>query len=302
MDPFSAISSVIGNVIQARQSRRNIDSQARHNRELADRQYGHQLDMWNRMNEYNAPVAQMERYKEAGLNPHLIYGKGGSAGNATTMPQYQEQTTDYSQRKAINPASMLAQYHSLSLAREKAIQANATSQVEASTGGIQDRQQILMDEQLSAQYQREMLELQLNKEEANAEYYLQLAENKFLLSNKAVTKAELDNKFKKLQINAAQSGRTYKESALIRGWTDILNNRLLTEDAKTVYLASGMYGADILKDVIPASILKGVFKAAGKGSKVEKKNPTVRTTTRYDAKGKIVGSSRTRTRIPQHRE
>lgn len=43
------------------------------------------LDMWNRMNEYNTPAAQMERFEEAGLNPHLIYGKG-TAGNATNAP------------------------------------------------------------------------------------------------------------------------------------------------------------------------------------------------------------------------
>lgn len=37
-------------------------------------------DMWNATNEWNlknnSPLAQMQRYKEAGLNPHLIYGQG----------------------------------------------------------------------------------------------------------------------------------------------------------------------------------------------------------------------------------
>lgn len=31
---------------------------------------------------YDAPQQQMERYKKAGLNPHLIYGNGSSAGQA----------------------------------------------------------------------------------------------------------------------------------------------------------------------------------------------------------------------------
>lgn len=31
---------------------------------------------------YDSPQAQMERYKAAGLNPHLIYGSSGSAGSA----------------------------------------------------------------------------------------------------------------------------------------------------------------------------------------------------------------------------
>lgn len=40
---------------------------------------------------YDSPEAQMSRYKKAGLNPHLIYGSGSSAGqafpvNAGTLP------------------------------------------------------------------------------------------------------------------------------------------------------------------------------------------------------------------------
>lgn len=31
---------------------------------------------------YDSPTQAMERYKKAGLNPHLIYGSGGSAGGA----------------------------------------------------------------------------------------------------------------------------------------------------------------------------------------------------------------------------
>lgn len=40
-----------------------------------DRQRADALADWNRQNIYNSPQAQMERFKEAGLNPHLIYGQ-----------------------------------------------------------------------------------------------------------------------------------------------------------------------------------------------------------------------------------
>lgn len=44
----------------------------------------YEADMWNKTNKYNSPQEQMARLKEAGLNPHLMYGKGtvGSAGSA----------------------------------------------------------------------------------------------------------------------------------------------------------------------------------------------------------------------------
>lgn len=38
--------------------------------------------MWRMNNEYNSPVNQMARFKEAGLNPNLIYGQG-NAGNSS---------------------------------------------------------------------------------------------------------------------------------------------------------------------------------------------------------------------------
>lgn len=42
--------------------------------------------MWEEMNRYNSPQEQMARFREAGLNPHLIYGKG-SAGTAGSPAQ-----------------------------------------------------------------------------------------------------------------------------------------------------------------------------------------------------------------------
>lgn len=64
----------------------NAISQSRVNRqsrEWQEKMYGRQrqdalLD-WNAQNAYNTPAAQMARFKEAGLNPHLIYGNGTDA-------------------------------------------------------------------------------------------------------------------------------------------------------------------------------------------------------------------------------
>lgn len=38
-----------------------------------------QLDFWHMQNEYNSPQAQMQRLKDAGLNPNLVYGNGADA-------------------------------------------------------------------------------------------------------------------------------------------------------------------------------------------------------------------------------
>jgi hypothetical protein len=58
-------------------------SMNRKTRQWNERQYQIQRDQaladWMRQNEYNHPAAQMQRLKEAGLNPNLVYGKGADA-------------------------------------------------------------------------------------------------------------------------------------------------------------------------------------------------------------------------------
>lgn len=51
--------------------------------------------IWHKQNAYNSPLQQMERLKEAGLNPNLVYGNGatttaGSINSQTPEPTKQE--------------------------------------------------------------------------------------------------------------------------------------------------------------------------------------------------------------------
>lgn len=58
--------------------------QNQYNEGLWNKQNEYNEQMWNKMNQYNAPVSQMERYKEAGLNPNLIYGQSNMGGFVST--------------------------------------------------------------------------------------------------------------------------------------------------------------------------------------------------------------------------
>jgi hypothetical protein len=51
------------------------------------------LDMWNRQNAYNTPAKQMQRLKDAGLNPALMYGQG-NVGNAQQAMGVQQSKID----------------------------------------------------------------------------------------------------------------------------------------------------------------------------------------------------------------
>lgn len=74
--PISGMFNIASNLIQNRQ-----------NMKMAEYAYQKELEQWNRQNEYNKPINQMARFKEAGLNPNLMYGQG-TPGNATDSPNY----------------------------------------------------------------------------------------------------------------------------------------------------------------------------------------------------------------------
>lgn len=72
----SAASSAFGALSSALQNKGE-----RKNMRLANRL---NIKLWNKQNEYNHPLAQMDRLKTAGLNPNLIYGTSptSAVGNA----------------------------------------------------------------------------------------------------------------------------------------------------------------------------------------------------------------------------
>lgn len=49
-----------------------------------DKQNAYNERIWQMMNDYNSPMSQMTRFKEAGLNPNLIYGQSNEAGSIAT--------------------------------------------------------------------------------------------------------------------------------------------------------------------------------------------------------------------------
>ena len=81
------IGSIVGSSIGSKNALKATRETNQANRELAEFAYQQDLDMWNRQNVYNSPIEQMQRLKDAGLNPNLMYGQGNT-GNASGMPSY----------------------------------------------------------------------------------------------------------------------------------------------------------------------------------------------------------------------
>ncbi len=58
------------------------------NRRSQERARAHDINMWDRTNNYNHPSQQMARLRSAGLNPNMVYGgsSGQTAGTAGSIP------------------------------------------------------------------------------------------------------------------------------------------------------------------------------------------------------------------------
>lgn len=80
--PIGGIISGIGSIVGAGASYKGQKSANKTNIQLAKEGREHDVNMWNKQNEYNTPEMQMQRMKEAGLNPNLVAGGTTQAGNA----------------------------------------------------------------------------------------------------------------------------------------------------------------------------------------------------------------------------
>lgn len=141
-DPGYSGSGILGAILQAGASvyettanRKNIKDTNKANQRLADQAYANDLDMWNKMNEYNSPAAQMARFQAAGLNPNMIYGQGAAGGgNANSFPKYNPPTIDYRGMHLKMPImEMMSAYQDFQMRQAQ------INNVKAQTQNIQER-------------------------------------------------------------------------------------------------------------------------------------------------------------------
>jgi len=84
--------------------------------QMYDRQRADALQDWDKQNKYNSPSQQMQRYKEAGLNPNLIYGQmsNSAAIRSTDMKQ-----PDFVAPKLQNTGQVMNNYIDLKLKEQQ---------------------------------------------------------------------------------------------------------------------------------------------------------------------------------------
>lgn len=260
---LTAGASILGSYINSNQSRRNVldtnrgnialtEQQLENNLQLADHQFSKNLEMWNIQNAYNSPESQMARYKQAGLNPALMYGQGTS-GNAQQMPQYQSPHSeralvDYRGKQAFNPMQSLFDYQ-----QSRANEANL---------------KIL-------QGQRDKIDVEiLGIQSQNALKQVELAIANATKRDK-INISHMKKAGEALKLSLQETG-TENASSTLRAMTHQLKQMGLTQgEVRTAIMAMGL-GTELLKAMGFGAILKSIFRATG--GKIPQKNQLGKTT------------------------
>lgn len=141
------------------------------------RQYNRQrkdaLDDWHRQNQYNSPVQQMARLKEAGLNPALMYGKSGGTGQAESVrgsERVQSERPDIKGGMA---------YAELELMKSQLLMNESTAALNNLKGATEAKQTALVQQQTAkteSEAQSAAATAEIAKELVNASLQAQLAD------------------------------------------------------------------------------------------------------------------------------
>lgn len=153
-------------------------------RKAMNRQYAQSKEFWGMQNQYNHPSAQMQRLREAGLNPNLIYGTSPSSavGQADkgTVPEQAKVKFD-------NPLQNINQFQDTKVkqAQTNLLQAQENTQIQ---------QQALIGAQTSkvgAETGKTQFDLNLAKDLRNTS--LQAAEENLRFSKQKTIGIKVDN-------------------------------------------------------------------------------------------------------------
>lgn len=234
--------SLSGNIMANTANRMNATRQFDRNQSMWERSNAWNLAQWHRENQYNSPQAQMARFAAAGLNPHLIYGKG-SAGNASALKS--PDVKGYTRPEARNITQGMDTMGDY--ARFK--------NLEAQTDNVREQRNVAANQAalLGTKNQREIFAF--GKENSIREYDVSYAkgamEKMQADARKAGTEADFasDTKAKRIEAlkesveNLKKTGKNLDAQHLIHEFEIFLNNNGLTKsDPMVLRIASKAFG------------------------------------------------------------
>jgi hypothetical protein len=215
-----------GTALQARKQRKATASTNTQNinydREMADRQRQQALDDRTHAEKYNDPKQQLQRLKEAGLNPNLIYGTSGNTGESPLVKSTPNKGVNLQAPQYNSKVPEIIGNSLIDYLNAKQIEAS-TKQTEASTTNLQ---QDLNLKTLDA------VNKELKNKSDNLSYNIALSTKRDVLEQAAITTKTMNQN---VELQAAKNIREQKQLDLN---TIKTNSDIKAQAAQIVNLAA----------------------------------------------------------------
>jgi len=255
----------LGNsVLGAVTSKKNAKRELKHNKELSQYSYDLQQQQIDKQNEYNSPANQMQRYRDAGLNPHLIYGQG-TPGNQTQIAEYQAPRANYQnvqpvQLPADSMATTIAEFQDYRLKNAQIDNVNAaTKSTEAETVLKYLREQGILSDNSKKYLEAQLLTETYDYQKDAAKLKNRQMEQDYQRGKQNMTKTEKEMVLTDLKSEFQRYKNTWEKYGLSG------RDRLYV---KAVVMLLEEMGLDVdwVKDYIPDFMQKEVFQGGATGS------------------------------------
>lgn len=202
---LSTILPLVGTGIEAAATAAENRKSRAFSREMYQTQKTDALAFWDQQNKYNSPASQMQRLREAGLNPNLVYGGSGPSGQAGPIPTPDVQSAQFRvpdiSSGFAQAANNLSEFQNLEI--RQAQLDNLQSQ-----GSVLKQEALLKAAQLgktTAETARTQFDLDFASELRNTSA-------DFLRTQVQKQKADLQFTLSQTEINKAQSAANLRES------------------------------------------------------------------------------------------
>jgi hypothetical protein len=254
--PFAAFLPLIGQGLNAATQLLTNQSQKNLSLQMYNMQRADALADWNRQNQYNSPAAQMQRYKEAGLSPHLIYGQTNVAPPVrSSQPDVPKLNAPQIDPNALNVPAMALQLQAAQQniknleAQEQLTLANAKKAASETdwknyyTGYFKATEQNRMD---ILQWQGNLAQARYRTELQNTELAAQKRTN--MLAELQETKARTNNILAQTQLSAEQKAQIVQ----------VVENLKITKEILGYQRDSAKFESEAMNKIRAAGVIGGM--------------------------------------------
>jgi len=229
--------ALVGNALNVGSQLLTNRQQKRTNLEMYDRQRADALADWNRQNMYNAPDAQMKRFKDAGLNPHLIYGQMTTAQPIKTpeakAPNYVAPQVD--------PEGLNVLGKQYALETQRLQLENMQKQ-----GGLIEAQTLKTNSEtdwknVNTKFAKDTFDIRKftlgNKETLSAgEVYLQDQKFKQIEAQIRKTNVEVQNILANTQLSVAKQSEIAQKISSMKQYMELTNEKIITQKQENEFM------------------------------------------------------------------